>query len=162
MLLVIAGLVIGWALKRGQQVSREGVRALNAFVIFVSLPALVVEKIHAMPTADFAPATWIAASMPWVSIAFAWVCASALRRFAGYSRETQGALTLVIGFGNTSFVGFPLLSALLGPRAIPPAVILDQLGSFLGLATAGNRVGLGLRRGAEGARGAFAGDCGEP
>jgi predicted permease len=54
-----------------------------------------------------------------------------------WSPETLGALVLTAGFANTSFVGFPIIEALLGPEAIKTAIIISQAGSFLALSTAG-------------------------
>jgi predicted permease len=42
---------------------------------------------------------------------------------------------LCSALGNTSFLGFPLCSALLGRGALPLAAVYDQLGSFLMLCT---------------------------
>jgi predicted permease len=47
---------------------------------------------------------------------------------------TRTALTLVAGLGNTSFLGFPLVTAYFGESALPIAVISDQV-SFVILAT---------------------------
>jgi predicted permease len=55
----------------------------------------------------------------------------------GWSKTTTGALVMTAGLGNTSFLGFPLLRALYGERAIPVAVLTDQPGSFLVLSTLG-------------------------
>lgn len=49
----------------------------------------------------------------------------------------MGALILTAGLGNTSFVGLPLLEALLGPQAIPFGILVDQPGTFLVLSTLG-------------------------
>jgi malate permease and related proteins len=58
-------------------------------------------------------------------------------RLAGLDRVTTGTLLLVVPLANTSFLGFPAVEALLGADHLPPAVVYDQLGSFLGLATYG-------------------------
>jgi hypothetical protein len=49
--------------------------------------------------------------------------------------KRRGALVLMIGACNTSFVGFPLLEALLGHASIGVGVLVDQPGSFLVIST---------------------------
>ncbi len=58
-------------------------------------------------------------------------------RYQQWSKEITGALLLTVPLGNTSFVGLPLIDALLGPSAIPYAILYDQFGTFIALNTAG-------------------------
>jgi len=60
-----------------------------------------------------------------------------LARVFALDRQTRTAVFLCTGLGNTSFLGFPLCSALLGEQSVPLAAIYDQLGSFLLLSTVG-------------------------
>ena len=48
-----------------------------------------------------------------------------------------GALTLVCGLGNTSFLGYPMIAALRGQEGLALAVVADQLGCFIMLALGG-------------------------
>jgi predicted permease len=58
-------------------------------------------------------------------------------RLAGLSPTTTGALMLVGGLGNTSFVGLPMIEAYYGKEFLGVGLIADQLGSFLVLSTLG-------------------------
>lgn len=58
-----------------------------------------------------------------------------LARVFAIDRTRRTALFLATALGNTSFLGFPLCSALLGERSVPLAAVYDQLGSFLLLST---------------------------
>src|SRR3546814_4214907 len=60
-----------------------------------------------------------------------------LGRRLQWSRSRIGALTLVAGLGNTSFVGYPLIEALRGQEGLAYAVIADQGGCFIALAVGG-------------------------
>jgi malate permease and related proteins len=60
-----------------------------------------------------------------------WVAAALLR----LDRTTRSTLLIVVPLGNTSFLGFPAVEALLGVEHLPFAVVYDQLGSFLAIAT---------------------------
>jgi hypothetical protein len=78
--------------------------------------------------------------MPWTMLALTAAAVLLLARFFRWPRQTAGSLLLLAPLGNTSFLGFPMVTSLLGEAALPYAVIYDQLGSFLGLATWGSVV----------------------
>jgi hypothetical protein len=58
-------------------------------------------------------------------------------RWRGWSPQRIACLTLTAGLGNTCFLGFPLLEAYVGARALPLAVQIDQLGTFLMMSSVG-------------------------
>jgi predicted permease len=60
-----------------------------------------------------------------------------LARWAGWSRQRLGALLLVAGWGNTSFVGLPMIEAYYGEQWVPLGLFLDLCGSYLGLSIVG-------------------------
>ena len=60
-----------------------------------------------------------------------------LGRAFGWRRDEVAVLMLCVALGNTSFIGFPMISALLGEQALPYAVVYDQFGTFLLLSTFG-------------------------
>ncbi|MFZ5761692.1 MAG: AEC family transporter [Thermodesulfobacteriota bacterium] len=135
--LTIAFLSIGMGLKRLPDFPREGGSVLNLFVIHVALPALVLLKI---PELTLSRELLIPALMPWAML-FLWAAfLLLLARLFGWSRPITGCLLLLVPLGNTSFLGIPMVSAFFGQEAVPYAVLYDQLGSFLGLATYGSLV----------------------
>ncbi len=75
--------------------------------------------------------------MAWLTFFLSLVCINFLAKKFNWTPATTGALVLTAGLGNTSFVGFPLLEALIGPEAIPIGILVDQPGSFLVLPTFG-------------------------
>lgn len=93
------------------------VPALNFLVIYVALPAL----------------------LPWAMLVVSALAILAAARLLAWDRPTTGAL-LLVPLGNTSFMGIPLVNAFFGEVGIPYAVIYDQIGSFLALATYGSLV----------------------
>ncbi len=44
----------------------------------------------------------------------------------GYSRRSRSTLELASGYSNTSFIGFPLISAFYGEGLLSIAIICDQ------------------------------------
>jgi predicted permease len=107
---------------------------LNAWVLRLALPAVVLVQI---PALEFDPQLIIPALAPWLVFLGAVVLFPLLGRRQGWDRKTVGCLILTAGLGNTSFVGLPLVEALAGRAGMGPAVIADQLGSFVALATGG-------------------------
>jgi hypothetical protein len=108
-------------------------QSINGFVLYVSLPAMAlyyVPKIHfswemALPFA-------VGILILGLSVLFFY----ALQNIIGYNRNTLGALVLSCGFGNVSFMGYPLIEAFYGKKGIETAVLIDQ-GTFLVLSTLG-------------------------
>ncbi|HSM93779.1 MAG TPA: AEC family transporter [Anaeromyxobacteraceae bacterium] len=108
--------------------------ALNGFVIHVSLPAVTLLHLHRL---QLDRSLVLTALMPWLFFGAAWVFYKAIGRAAGLKERTIGALILVTGLGNTSFVGLPMIEAWYGKEWIGVGVVADQLGSFLVLSTLG-------------------------
>jgi hypothetical protein len=134
---VLAYLLIGIGIRRLPQFPEQTAAVLNLFVIHVSLPALVLRTVPGLAPsrALLAPAL-----MPWAMLALTAAAVLALAWLRHWSRETTGSLLLLAPLGNTSFLGIPMVKSFLGEAAVPYAVIYDQLGTFLGLATWGSVV----------------------
>jgi predicted permease len=130
-------LVIGIVLKRTHRFPRDTGNVLSLFAIFVSLPALVLLKI---PALKFSADLFTPMLMPWVMLLLSAVAILALATLFKWERQITGCLLLLIPLGNTSFLGIPMVRAFFGEQAIPYAVLYDQLGSFLALATYGSVV----------------------
>lgn len=127
-------LVLGLGLRRLRSVPDATGSVLNSFVIHVSLPALVLLKIHEL---TFSSQLLVPVLMPWVMLILSAGIVLLLSRVLRWDRATTGCLLLLIPLGNTSFLGIPMVTAFFGPQAVPYAVLYDQLGSFLAVATYG-------------------------
>lgn len=131
-------LIAGAVIRRGAKLAIRDVRPLNAVILWMSLPAVVLTQIPALVraggvTSDLA----VAVAMPWCNFVCAFVAVALMGRAFGWSRSVIGALALTAGLGNTSFVGLPVIETLFGDHGVQIAILLDQLGSFLILATLG-------------------------
>ena len=134
---VLAYLLIGVGIRRLPQFPEQTAAVLNLFVIYVSLPALVLRTVPGLaPSRELLTP----ALMPWAMLALTAAAVLAIARLRRWSRETTGSLLLLAPLGNTSFLGIPMVKSFLGEAAVPYAVIYDQLGTFLGLATWGSVV----------------------
>ncbi|MDF1615503.1 AEC family transporter [Desulfurivibrio dismutans] len=136
-ILTISFLLIGLLLQRLPQLPEDAVQTLNLLVIYVSLPALVLLKV---PQLAFSRELLVPALLPWAMLAASALAVLLLARALAWSREVTGTLLLLVPLGNTSFLGIPMVSAFFGEEGIPYALIYDQFGSFLALATYGSLV----------------------
>lgn len=135
MSLLFLCLFLGWLLRRVGTLGEEGTRNFSAWVINVALPAVALLKIHDV---QLRQEVILAAATPWIgAIAALVIFRVVLARPLGLSRETLGALILVGGWGNTSFVGIPMVEAYYGPEWLGLVLIIDVLGSYLALSTLG-------------------------
>jgi hypothetical protein len=119
---------LGALARRSGRFAPDSHRVLNAWVLNVSLPALVVKVVHVV---SFSPRLVLAAALIWAELGLAVMVALWAVRRGWASRGVAGALALTAGLGNTAFVGLPLLEGLGGASAVAPAAVIDQLGSFV-------------------------------
>jgi hypothetical protein len=130
--LLVASLVLGVIARRSGRFPEQTALALNAFVLNVALPALVLRAVHKV---SLAPELLAAAATPWLVFGGAWLFFRAVGPRLGFAPGTVSALVLTGGLSNTAFVGLPLIEGLMGREGLQVAVVVDQLGSFLVLGT---------------------------
>jgi hypothetical protein len=136
-LLIFLCLGAGMILQRRRDVPAGTAQALNLYVIYLALPALVLAQ---MPKLNFSSELWVPIVLPWVMLAVGAALVLAGQRLFAWSREVTGCLLLCVPLGNTSFLGIPMVTAFFGAKFVPYAVIYDQLGSFIALSTYGTLV----------------------
>jgi malate permease and related proteins len=107
---------------------------MNAFIIHVALPALILAQIHGLP---LKPDLLLPVSMPWVLFALSASAFMLLGRVLRFPRNVVGALIMTAGLANTSFVGLPMIETFYGTRNLPTGILIDQLGSYMVLSTLG-------------------------
>lgn len=134
--LLLLCLVAGALLRRAGQLPAGTPKAINRFLIWLSLPALVLLKVTPLVgTVTLSRELLLPITLAWFLFAVAFLLGRLLGARLGWSLQTTGAMILAVGLGNTLFVGYPLIEWRLGPEALPIAVLVDQLGSFLVLST---------------------------
>jgi predicted permease len=119
--------LLGWLAMRLQWMPGTAPAVCNAWLLRIALPCVILLQI---PKLHFDARMLLPALGPFVLMLSTMALMAVLARRYGWDRGTQGAMTLCWGLGNTSFVGFPLLVAVIGPSALGPAVIADQATFF--------------------------------
>lgn len=130
--------LVGFLFKKSKRFPTTTAASINQFILLISLPSMILSKAPSLfRNLNLDGNWWVAVSMPWILFFISWVLIRWIGQQKKWSPAKTGALILTCGLGNTSFVGFPLLEATLGTEAITYGVLVDQLGSFLILATLG-------------------------
>ena len=133
-LLIFICLLVGYLLKRYELVEAYSFRSFNTLIIYVALPALTLQYI---PNIEINTDLILPILMPWLNILLSWMLFAYLGRKLGWGRAITGAIILLTGFGNTSFVGIPIIQALYGKAGIETVIMIDQPGGFVALSTLG-------------------------
>ena len=136
-IIIITYLLIGIVVRRLPQFPDQTGNVLNLFIIYVSLPALVLLKI---PELTYSRDLLVPAVMPWLMLLLSAAAVLLLAKTYRWERETTGSLLLMVPLGNTSFLGIPMVKAFFNEQAVSYALLYDQLGSFLALATYGSLI----------------------
>ncbi len=124
-LLLIA---LGRLIAAGNVLPDNAADTLNRVVIVLCLPALIFIHVPTLePSRDLLPLVFT----PWLLLVFTIGLVLISARLFGFSRPVTAVLLVLIPLGNTSFLGFPLIEALLGTDKVRFAVVYDQFGSFL-------------------------------
>lgn len=127
-------LVLGVALGQLRLLPDGTAGVLDSLLIRVSLPGLVLAVV---PGIEPEASLLVPAAAAWGTVLLLAGLVWSLARLARLDAVTTGTLLLVVPLANSSFLGFPAVEALLGADHLPAAVVFDQLGSFLALATYG-------------------------
>ncbi|HMB57360.1 MAG TPA: AEC family transporter [Arenimonas sp.] len=133
-LLILLMLSLGVLFQRLRVFPDNAAETLNQVVLYVCLPAAVLRyapRLHL----DISVAG--IALVPWLLLGATVLSVGAVTRWLRLRRDEHAVLLLCVALGNTSFLGYPLVRALLGDAALPYAVIYDQFGAFLILSTFG-------------------------
>lgn len=132
--LIVICLIIGVLLRWSGKLPDTAPRVLGGWVINVALPATAIQSVHNLSFND----EWLlAAATPWIGVALAIAVLWPVSRGFGWSRQRTGALLLSAGWGNTSFVGLPMIAALAGTQWLGLGVVIDLFGSYLALSIVG-------------------------
>ena len=133
-LLIFLCLILGFFLQKVKDFPPYSYKTLNQFVIYVSLPAMAL---YYIPKIQISSQLLYPLGIAWIGFFISFVFFSSMGKWFGWSRKLTGCLILTAGLGNTSFVGFPIIQALFGEKGLETAIVVDQPGTFVVMATFG-------------------------
>jgi predicted permease len=134
-LCIIAGILF----RRSGVLPADAFKGINAWIIYLALPAVSFKY---LPHIHWSYQLLLPVLMPVIVWCGGWIYTWFYTRKRQMPRSTLAALKMSSGLSNTSFVGFPLIIAYFGDKALSFGVICDQV-TFLMLATVGVFVAIG-------------------
>lgn len=132
--LIILAIAIGYGINRLKIFPKDAPTILNQFVIYISLPAMILLQI---PRLTFSIETLIPIITSYTVMIITAILIFLLSKLFSFSKEITGSLLLVAILSNSSFLGIPIINAYMGDSAMPYVLVYDQLGTFIALATYG-------------------------
>jgi malate permease and related proteins len=133
-ILILLCVALGYAIQKFNVFSDDAAITLNQFVIYFSLPAMILLQI---PKLTFSVDLIIPIVIAWVVMVVTAVITFYISRWFAFTKEVTGALMLVTVLTNSSFMGIPLISAYMGQEVLPYVLVYDQLGTFFALSIYG-------------------------
>ncbi|ASK32512.1 transporter [Chryseobacterium sp. T16E-39] len=131
--LIAVCILAGMIFKATKSIHPDAHKGINTWILYLALPAVsfkYLPKVHWTVEMLFPiVATFLIA-------VFSFVFMMLYSRKKGYSRRSQSTMELISGYSNTSFIGFPLISAFYGESLLSIAIICDQT-MFFSLSTLG-------------------------
>lgn len=126
-------MILGIILKKSKIVPENFHTSLNAFVINISLSAF---SLYYISKIELNSSVIYPVLVAWIGIFLAIAFFVILGKFFGWKYSVIGALIMCAGFGNTSFVGIPVIQAMYGEEGLKTVMLVDQPG-FVALSTVG-------------------------
>lgn len=147
--LVLLGFILG------SKLPKQVPTYLGQFLFWIGVPISIVAFLRG---ADLSGAIWIAPIFAWLAIllgaglAWTWInLAGEMGRCATddsfWSKPTQGSFLLAAMVGNTGYIGYPVILALVGTKYFGWALFYDLLGTTLGAYGLGVVVAAGFGKG---------------
>ncbi len=133
-ILIFVFLLLGIVFQNIKQFPKNTHKLLNWIVIYICLPALAL---YYIPKIKWSNDLLFPISIAWIGFIVSYLLFSFLGSKFGWSKKLTGCLIICAGFGNTSFLGFPIIEALYGQEGMKTAILVDQPGSFVVLSTLG-------------------------
>jgi predicted permease len=108
--------------------------ALTEFVLYFSLPALALSKI---PHMTFNHEVFSIILIAYITMALSLTLGYSAGRFLKMDRKNLVTMMVIVGFGNTGFVGFSFIESFYSLNHVSYALVYDQIGTFIALMTFG-------------------------
>ena len=107
---------IGFVLAKLGKLTQEALPQLSFLLLYVVTPCIIIDSLQV----DFDPALFhdLAASFFLVLLSFAVCAVVCLAFFRKENKDTRDTMRFAVIFGNTGFMGFPLMSAILGEDSL--------------------------------------------
>ena len=127
-------LASGYLAKRTKVIPQNQLIIFIDFVLVFAMPALIFDKIYHV-NIDFHLFSVIACGLGANFVAM--LLAFGLGRLLGFSKATTASMALLAMFGNTLFMGLPVLQGILGDDIANEVILYDQMVTCVPIAILG-------------------------
>ena len=127
-ILIIICIAAGYILKQTKSIHPDAHKGINTWILYFALPAVSFKY---LPHIDWNRDLIVPVMSPLIVLLGSMIFFRIYCWRMHYSARTESTLTMVSGFSNTSFVGFPLVAAFYGEEYMSIAIICDQATFFL-------------------------------
>ena len=117
-------LASGYLAKRTKVIPQNQLIIFIDFVLVFAMPALIFDKVYHV-NIDFHLFSVIACGLGANFVAM--LLAFGLGRLLGFSKATTASMALLSMFGNTLFMGLPVLQGILGDDIVNEVILYDQM-----------------------------------
>lgn len=119
-------ILCGYLFGRRQETSPATNKAINDFVLYVALPALLFQSVAKAQPGELAQWSFMAAALIGIAAAFvlAWFLAATL---GGEDMRVSAIQAMAAAYGTSGYMGVPLLISVYGMQAAAPAAIATVL-----------------------------------
>lgn len=126
---LVSGVLVGWIL--GKILPSKIPKAIGIFLFWVGVPMGMVIFLR---RADLSGGIWLAPLLAWLAIFLGAILARGWihLKTPNWNQATRGSFILASMFGNTGYLGYPIILALTGDQYFGWAVFYDLFGTTLG------------------------------
>ncbi|SKB91395.1 hypothetical protein SAMN05660477_01805 [Soonwooa buanensis] len=131
--LIAVCIIAGMLFKATKSIHPDAHKGINTWILYLALPAVSFKY---LPKVQWSTEMLFPIFSTLLIAVGSGIFMKYYCKYKGYSRRSQSTLDLASGYSNTSFIGFPLISAFYGESLLSIAIICDQT-MFLALSTLG-------------------------
>lgn len=131
--LIAVCMMAGMIFKSTKTIHPDAHKGINTWLLYIALPAVSFKY---LPKVEWSLDMLFPILTTVVTVVGGYIFMLVYSRMKNYSRRSRSTMELASGYSNTSFIGFPLVTAFYGEQYLSIAIICDQT-MFLMLSTMG-------------------------
>ena len=121
-------IIAGMVLKATRLIHPDAHKGINTWILYLALPAVSFKY---LPQVHWSWQMLFPALGILICVVGGWIWMWIYAHMKGYSARSRSTLQIVSAYPNTSFVGFPLVTAFFGEQYLSIAIVSDQMMFFL-------------------------------
>lgn len=118
MIMLFLIVAIGFTARKLRVLNQESDRMLSSLVLTITLPCTIIASVVTRETLPSPATIGMVLAVSCLSFAVVMVVAFVIPPLLGIKGSTRGAYSFMLMFGNTAFLGYPVLEAIFGPETV--------------------------------------------